>query len=45
MKKRVTDVSKQAEGNKEEDENFVAHESESNAALFSCITSFFGMHS
>ena len=45
-KKRVTDGSKQAEGYKEELEHSVAHVSqfESNAYLFSCITSFFWMH-
>ena len=42
MKKQVTDERKQGE----EDENSVAYVSqlESNASLFSCITSFFGMH-
>ena len=46
MKKQVTDGSKQAEGYKEEGENSVAHvnQLESNASLFSCITSFLGMH-
>ena len=42
-KKQVTDGSKQAEGYKEEVENFVARVNrlESNASLFSCITKFF----
>ena len=44
-KKQVTNGNKQAEGYNEEDENSVAHviQLESNASLFSCITSFFGM--
>ena len=46
MKKQVTDESKQEEGYKGEDENSVTHliQLESNASLFSRITSFFRMH-
>jgi len=44
-KKQVSDGSKQVEGYKEA-ENSVAHVSwlESNASLFSCVTSFFRLH-
>ena len=46
MTKQVTDGSKQAESYNKDDENSVTHMSqlESNASLFSCITSFFRMH-
>ena len=45
-KKQVTAGIKQAEGYKEEVENSVTHMNrlESNATLFSRVTSFFGMH-
>jgi hypothetical protein len=46
VKKQVTDRSKQAEGYKDEVENSIAQvsQSENNASLFSCTTSFFGIH-